>query len=157
VTNELSALDRWFEPWKSRFEALLADIEHQIIPFRSVAELLKVYNSGGVFISPRFLDNTYNWGHTEWKITLPMSCGRVALGSPLPSYREVADRSAGAGVRLCEDDDAWMAAFDAVLSGSFDFSTEEAAARAVARTHYSTPVVAATHQAFVTEVCLTNS
>ena len=153
VTNDLSALDRWFEPWKSRFESLLAAVEHEIIPFRSVAELLKIYSSGGVAISPRFLDNTYNWGHTEWKITLPMACGRVALGSPLPSYREVAQRSGGAGLRLCEDDEAWAAAFDAVLSGSFDFAAEETAAREVVRAHYSTPVVAAAHRACVAEVC----
>jgi hypothetical protein len=84
VTNDLSAMDRWFEPWKQRLESLLAEIEHEIVPFRSVKELLEVYNRGGVFISPRYLDNTYNWGHTEWKIALPMVCGRVALASPLP-------------------------------------------------------------------------
>lgn len=153
VTNSLSALDRWFEPWKSRFEALLASIEHTIIPFESVAALLPIYARGGVFISPRFLDNTYNWGHTEWKIALPMSCGRVALGSPLPSYRDVAERSGGRGLRLCETDGDWEAALDAMLSGEFDFETEEEAARAVVENHYSTPVVAAQHAGFLAEVC----
>ncbi len=153
VTNDLAALDRWFEPWKERFTRLLADIEHEVIPFRSIVELLQVYARGGVFISPRFLDNTYNWGHTEWKIALPMVCGRIALGSPLPSYREVAARSGGAGLRLCDSDDEWDAAFDAVLSGDFDFGSEELAARAVIEQHYSTPVVAAAHRQFVAEVC----
>lgn len=153
VTNSLTALDRWFEPWKSRLEGLLAACEHEIIPFRSIASLLEIYNAGGVFISPRFLDNTYNWGHTEWKITLPMACGRVVLGSPLPSYREVSGRSGGAGLRLCEDDAAWIAALEEVLSGNFDFPMEENAAREVVRHHYSTPVVAAAHAKFVAEIC----
>jgi glycosyltransferase involved in cell wall biosynthesis len=153
VTNDLAALDRWFDPWKTRFESLLAAIEHDIIPFRSVGELKKIYGSGGVFISPRFLDNTYNWGHTEWKIALPMACGRVALGSPLPSYREVAARSGGAGLRLCEDDASWSAALDEMLAGRFDFAAEEDAAREVVKKHYSTPVVAAAHHDYVADVC----
>jgi len=153
VTNDLEALDRWFEPWKSRFTSLLAAIEHEIIPFRSIGELLKIYARGGVFISPRFLDNTYNWGHTEWKIALPMACGRIALGSPLPSYREVAALSGGAGLRLCEDDEAWCTALDSIFAGNFNFAAEEQAAREVVEKHYSTPVVAAAHHQFVADVC----
>ncbi len=153
VTNDLAALDRWHEPYKSRFHSLLAAIEHTIIPFESVGSLLKIYGSGGVFISPRFLDNTYNWGHTEWKITLPMACGRIVLGSPLPSYRDVATRSAGAGLRICGDDAEWGAALDEILSERIDFASEELAAREVVEKFYSTPVVAAAHREYVAEVC----
>jgi len=153
VTNDLAALDRWFDPWKSRFESLLTAIEHKIFPFQSVPALMKTYAGGGIFISPRFLDNSYNWGHTEWKIALPMACGRIAFGSPLPSYRDVSARSGGAGLRICESDEDWMAAFDAALSGGIDFEAEEQAAREVIEKHYSTPVVAATHLQFVGEVC----
>ena len=153
VTNSLAALERWFDPWKARFESLLADIEHTIIPFQSVEALLPIYARGGVFISPRFLDNSYNWGHTEWKITLPMACGRMALGSPLPSYRDVRERSGGAGLRLCESDDDWSAALDAVLAGRIDLAAEEQAARKVVDEHYSTPIVAAAHARFLREVC----
>jgi hypothetical protein len=154
ITNDLSALARWFDPWKGKFQSLLAAVEHEVVPFESVQKLLARYGGGGgVFISPRFLDNTYNWGHTEWKITLPMVCGRVALGSPLPSYREVAQRSGGAGLRLCEGDEDWQQAFDAILAGDFDFAAEEQAAREVVRAHYSTPVVAEAHRACVAEIC----
>lgn len=153
VTNDLAALERWHEPYRSRFHDLLAAVAHTIVPFESIGSLLKIYGRGGVFISPRFLDNTYNWGHTEWKITLPMACGRVALGSPLPSYRDVAARSVGGGLRICEDDAQWMAAFDAVLSGNFGFEAEEAAAREVVVKFYSTPIVAASHHEYVAEVC----
>jgi hypothetical protein len=153
VTNDLAALDRWREPFKSRFHGLLAAIEHTIVPFESVGSLLKIYGYGGVFISPRFLDNTYNWGHTEWKITLPMACGRIVLGSPLPSYLDVAARSANAGLRICDDDAQWTAALDEILSGRLDFAAEEAAAREVVKTYYSTPVVAAAHHEYVAQVC----
>lgn len=157
VTNDLAALDRWFDPWKKRFQDLLGAVEHEAIPFRSVRSLMNFYAGvGGIFISPRFLDNSYNWGHTEWKITLPMACGRVALGSPLPSYRDVSERSGGLGLRVCESDDDWCAALESVLSGRFDFETEENAARAVVEKYYSTPVVAAAHAKFVTEVCGAN-
>jgi hypothetical protein len=154
VTNDLAALDRWFDPWKSRFQDLLKAVEHEVISFRSVRSLMQFYTAiGGVFISPRFLDNSYNFGHTEWKITLPMACGRVAFGSPLPSYRDVSERAGGRGVRLCESDNDWSAALENALSGRFDFAAEENAARAVVEKHYSTPVVAAAHAKFVTEVC----
>jgi hypothetical protein len=154
VTNDLAALNRWFEPWKRRFEQLLGSVEHTIVPFRSVAELLKLYgDGGGVFISPRFLDNTYNWGHTEWKITLPMACGRMAFGSPLPSYLDVAARSGGDGLRLCADDDAWSAALDDALSDRIDFAEEEKAARDVVEKFYATPAVAAAHHEYIAEVC----
>ncbi len=153
VTNELSALDRWFDPWKSRFGSLLGAVEHRIIPFQSVAALLRVYQQGGVFISPRFLDNTYNWGHTEWKITLPMACGRTVLASPLPSYQEVATRMSGPGLRLCDDDATWSTAFDEVLSVQRDWEREESAVRDVVQRHYSTPVVATAHAQFISETC----
>lgn len=153
VTNSLSAIDRWFEPWKSRFGNLLQTLEHEIIPFHSVAELLRIYAYGGVFISPRFLDNSYNFGHTEWKIALPMACGRMALGSPLPSYQDVATRSNGAGLRLCADEGAWMEAFDQILSGAVDLEAEGDAASKVVEEYYSTPVVAKAHREFVSHVC----
>jgi hypothetical protein len=153
ITNSLDALDRWVEPWKSRFEGLLAAVEHKIILYRSIPELLRVYARGGIFISPRFLDNTYNWGHTEWKIALPMACRRVVLGSPLPSYRDVAACSKGVGLRICEDHAAWEAALDDVLSGRIDFAAEGEAAQAVIEKYYSTPVVAAAHHGYVAQVC----
>lgn len=153
VTSSLAALERWFEPWKSRFEKLLATVEHTIMPFRSVGELLQIYGHGGVFISPRFLDNTYNLGHTEWKIALPMACARVALCSPLPSYLDVAERSGGRGLRICRESAEWRENLDAILSGRLDIEGEENAARDVIERHYSTPVVAESHREFMEEIC----
>ncbi len=153
VTNSLSALDRWITPYQERFEKLLSVLEHEVVPFTDIPALLECYAGGGVFLSPRFLDNSYNWGHTEWKITLPMACGRFVLASPIPSYRDVAERSGGLGLRICETSADWEQRFEELLSGSFDPESEEDAAREVVAKHYSTPVVAAAHRDFVREVC----
>jgi glycosyltransferase involved in cell wall biosynthesis len=153
VTNSLAALDRWFSPWKSRFEKLLTTVEHSVVPFRSVAELMKTYDGGGVFISPRFLNNTYNLGHTEWKIALPMACGRVALCSAVPSYSDVAERSGGRGLRICREAADWRENLEAILSDRFAFEEEECAAREVVERHYSTPLVAESHVRFMREIC----
>jgi hypothetical protein len=107
------------------------------------------YDEGGVLISPRFLDNTYNLVHTEWKITLGMARGRVALCSEQPSYLDVSARSAGLGIRICRTDTDWREALESVLSGTFDWASEQAAATNVVRRHYATSVVARTHAEFI--------
>lgn len=145
VTNSLAALDRWHDGLADRFRALLAVVEHEFIPFRSIPQLLAIYAQGGIAVSPRFLDNSYNLGHTEWKVALPMACGRTVLATPVPSYEEVARLSGGRGLRLCADDAAWDAAFAAALGSGIDFAAEGAAARRTIEEHYSTPVVAAAH------------
>jgi len=149
VTSSLAAIDRIYEPWRGRLQRLLEELECEIIPFQSIEHLFSVYDKGGVFISPRFLDNTYNMGHTEWKITLAMARGRVALCSPQPSYEDVAVRSAGKGVRVCRTDDEWDAALGEVLGMSFDWVGEQAAACRVVREHYATSVVAEAHVGFL--------
>ena len=146
VTSSLAALARWPEAQRRRFEALLARVEHEIIPFHSIPRLFTIYARGGVFIAPRFLDNTYNMGHTEWKITLPMACGRGVLASPLPSYADVARRPDGQGLRLCRSDDEWAAALGGAVRGDFFSDGEEKAARETVQAHYSTEVVARRHR-----------
>lgn len=152
VTNDLSAMNRWFGDHAARFRNLLACLDHEIVPFRSVENLMQIYAQGGAIVSPRFLDNTYNLGHTEWKIALGMACGRVALCSPVPSYLDVAQRSGGRGIRICRTDDDWLAAIEELLTGG-EAAREEEAARDVIRTHYSTAVVARAHREFIAE-CL---
>lgn len=152
VTNDLSALRRWYPPQQEEFRRLLDDVPHRIIPFESLSQLLRVYGEGGVALSPRYLDNSYNLGHTEWKITLAMACGRMALAAPVPSYVDVADRSAGAGVRICGTSEAWSEAVEGILAGRCDVAAEGRAARRVVEQHYATSVVAEQHAAFVREV-----
>ena len=150
VTNSLNALDSWKPDLRARFDRLLADVPHRIQPYTSVADLLAFYAAHRcICLSPRFADNSYNLGHTEWKITLAMACGQLALAGPVPSYRDVAERSGGAGVWLCATAEEWRAAFDRLLEGRLDWTAEEAAARKVVEKHYATEAVAAEHAVFM--------
>lgn len=153
VTNSLRALDAWKPELRARFDRLLADVPHAVRPYVSVADLLAFYASRRcVCLSPRFADNSYNLGHTEWKIALALACGRLALAGPVPSYRAVAERSGGAGVWLCATAADWRAAFDRLLQGRLDWNAEEAAARGVVEKYYATEPVAAEHAEFMKEV-----
>jgi len=112
VTNNLSAINRWNYDLRDRFNKLLSNLNHELIDYTSIENLFQIYSRGGIFISPRFLDNSYNYGHTEWKITLPMSCGLVVLCSPVPSYKCVAKLVNGLGVKICEDLESWESAIE---------------------------------------------
>lgn len=149
VTNDLAALDRWHEGYRARFEALLGAVPHRILRYAGVPALFALYGEGGVAIAPRFLDNSYNLGHTEWKITLAMACGRLVLCSPVPSYATVAARAGHRGIRICPTAGAWEDALDALLAGAVDWPAEEAAARDVVARHYATAVVARQHADFL--------
>jgi hypothetical protein len=152
ITNVLSALERWYPDYKDRFQSLLGVVPHRIIPYQSIEQLFQIFSQGGVVISPRFLDNSYNLGHTEWKITLGMACGRMAVCSPIPSYSMVANRSKGKGIRICHNREDWEKTFDEILSQAVDWEQEEKAANRVVEQYYSTPVVAAQHAAWVSKI-----
>ena len=155
ITNDLSALERWYPGYKDRFQALLTKVSHRIISYQNIEQLFQVYSRGGVAISPRFLDNSYNFGHTEWKITLPMACGRMVFSSPVPSYIKVSELSGGEGIRICHTPKDWDRGFDALLAGEIDLEREEIAANSVVEKFYSTPVVAEIHAGFVQSVLST--
>lgn len=150
VTGDLRAVDRWYPPYRERFMALLEDLAVRIVPFRSIEDLLEIYRQGGIFISPRFLDNSYNLGHTEWKITLPMACEVPVLCSPQPSYRTVARR--GGGVRICHTEEDWLEALEGYLSHVVDWREEGRLGRQTVVSHYSTEVIARQHLGFVSSL-----
>jgi hypothetical protein len=149
ITNALTALRRWPADAAARFRRLLDRVPHRILPYAGIPSLFDVYVQGGVFVAPRFLDNSYNLGHTEWKITLAMACGRLTLCSPVPSYCTVAERAGHRGIRICARDEDWAASLDAILAGQVDLGAEAEAARAVVAGHYATEVVARAHAAFL--------
>lgn len=149
VTGDLRAISNIFEPWQGRLRRLLADLACEVLPFRDIPALLALYDQGGVCISPRFLDNSYNMGHTEWKISLAMARGRVAIASPQPSYQDIHGRAGGHGVRICSDEEEWVAVFDQMLSSRFSWPEEQSQATAVVRQYYATSVVAEAHRAWL--------
>ncbi len=150
VTGSLDALSRIHEPWQGRLRRLLTDLACEVLPFQDILALLALYDQGGVCISPRFLDNSYNMGHTEWKISLAMARGRIALASPQPSYCDLRDRAGGQGVRICAGDMEWDAVLDNMLTGNFSWEEEQGQACAVVRQYYATSVVAADHVDWLT-------
>lgn len=152
VTNSLHHIERCHPPIRERLYGLLRDIPHQIIPFTSIPDLWSIYQQGGVCIAPRFLDNAYNQGHTEWKITLAMACGRVALCSPLSSYQAVQNASGGNGIRLRDTQEDWDGVFDEILSKSFAWECEESGARHVVEQNYDTRIIAGLHANWISSL-----
>lgn len=152
VTNSVSAINKIFQPWQDRLKQLLIDLNVEIIPFHNLEKLLSWYDQGGVFISPRFLDNTYNIGHTEWKITLPMARGRMVLCSPQKSYIDVARFANGKGIRICNSYEDWFRAFEELTAPSFDWENEQENSCQVVRDHYSASVVGAIHGNFIAQL-----
>lgn len=152
ITNSMDYLQKWYPPFRTEFEELLSLVPHRIVPFNSIEALMAEYDAGGVFISPRFLNNSYNLGHTEWKITLPMARGRVVLCSPQPSYCQVAEKTAGKGIRVCHDSAGWHGALRELTEPSFDWISEQRAAADVVQNHYSTTEVAGNHLRFVKKI-----
>lgn len=152
VTNGLEAIERCHEPVRDGLRRLLHAIPHRVIPYESVEKLWDVYAQGGICMAPRFLDNAYNMGHTEWKITLAMACGRIAVCHPLSSYEAVAERSKGRGIRVCRTAEDWDRVMDEILSGDIRWEEEESAAREVVERYYDTAVLARQHAAYIMKV-----
>jgi len=145
ITNSLGALKKWYEPYEKEFHSMLKQLSHEIIPFTSIDDLMKVYAQGGVCISPRFLDSSYNLGHSEWKITLAMAKGCITLASEQKSYIDVYDRADGHGLRICRSNEEWEAALKAILDPNFSWKQEQDAALTVVKDYYSSSVIADQH------------
>ena len=148
ITGDLSASSRWKKNYKARIDKLLDDIGALLIPFQGAHALLNQYQNSDVVLSPRFLDNSYNLGHTEWKITLAMACGCVAVASPIPSYEEVRKRSSDEAITLCNTKEEWCQAFENLLVEGVRNDSREMAMIVVDK-HYSSRVVAETHSRFL--------
>jgi hypothetical protein len=152
ITGDLRALSRVYEPWRGRLRSLMMDLDCEVLPFQDISTLMEEYDRGGVAISPRFLDNSYNKGHTEWKISLAMARGRVALASPQPSYYDLWERARGNGVRICREEDEWSDSLENMLVGNFHWQQEQDGACVVVRQYYATSVVAAQHQQWLATI-----
>lgn len=152
ITNALDSLRLWSESTRRDFNDLLSQVEHEIISFTTVEDLLKIYDKGGIFISPRYLNNSYNLGHTEWKIALAMARGRYVLCSPQQSYIELHNLASSKGVRVCRTDNEWHAAINELATREFDWFGEQAAACSVVRKYYASSVLALKHLNFIKSV-----
>ena len=69
---------------------------------------------GGEFcISPRRTDNTYDLGHSHFKIGVFMAQGVPALAAPLPSYKEVIEKTGGG--KICQSESDWGKTLDEIM------------------------------------------
>ncbi|MDD5198729.1 MAG: hypothetical protein PHC88_02920 [Terrimicrobiaceae bacterium] len=154
VTDDIeTAAKRWPVEVRERFGRFLGRVPHALHRYRDIPHLFGLYATGGVIVSPRFLDVPYNLSHTEWKITLGMACGLPAIASPVPSYVDAAERSEPDAVSLCETFADWISAFDGFLSDSSRLREGGRAAFEAVRQHYETGVVAERHAAWIGETC----
>jgi glycosyltransferase involved in cell wall biosynthesis len=120
-------------------EELRAAIPTRFVPFdlRGYARLLRECD---VIISPKRLQNGYELGHTEWKITLGMAAGLPAVASPQQSYVEAIGHRGG-GI-VADSPHEWTEALGRLAADRG--LREEVGARALetVREQYATPVVA---------------
>jgi hypothetical protein len=144
VTKDPVDMSRWQLPYRQRMENLLSDLDAKVIPYRNVEQLFDIYIQSDAVLSPRLLDNSYNLGHTEWKITLGMACGCRALASPVPSYRDVWARSSGTEIVLCDTQDKWHSAFETMLTTGVSWDARARSQRIVEK-YYSSRVIAGQH------------
>jgi glycosyltransferase involved in cell wall biosynthesis len=91
-------------------------------------------------ISPRYLNNGYNLGHTEYKISLGMARCLPAIASPQPAY-VTAIAQDGGGI-LCDTSADWQAALTHLRDDPDARLQMGRAARRTVENHYLTPVVA---------------
>jgi glycosyltransferase involved in cell wall biosynthesis len=93
-----------------------------------------------IIISPKQLVNSYEIGHTEYKITLGMAAGLPAVASPQQSYIEAISYKGG-GV-IASTSAEWFAALDNLIKNHKLREDLGEKARQTVIERYSTPVVA---------------
>lgn len=71
---------------------------------------------GEICLVHRAVDNSYNQGHSFYKVAVFMAEGVPALASPVPSYAEIIQDRENGGIIADNSVDAWGAALDAILA-----------------------------------------
>jgi glycosyltransferase involved in cell wall biosynthesis len=93
-----------------------------------------------VIISPKILNNAYEMGHTEYKITLGMAVGLPSVASAQRSYVEAIEHRGGGIIAETEAD--WLSALSSLASDAEMRRDLGEKARLTVLEKYSTPVVA---------------
>ena len=144
VTNAAASQVRWRGGYANRLKKLFTELRVEMIRYTGLDALFEVYNNADIVVAPRFLDNSYNLGHSEWKISLGLSCGCPALVSAVPSYVDVAERSSEKVVTLCAAAEDWHKSINRLLIDGVDHNVRQSA-RQVVTDHYSSRVIANEH------------
>lgn len=106
---------------------------------------------GEICVAPRRIDNTYDLGHSLFKIGVFMALGVPAIASPVPSYTEVLKD--GKGGMLCHTIEEWDKALAIALQERETLVTwSEQASEGMRR--YHTDHIADQYVALFRELCL---
>ena len=111
----------------------------RFVPFE-LRRYPRVLRGCDVIVSPKRLDNGYELGHTEWKITLGMAVGLPAIASPQRSYVEAIEHEGG-GI-VAADQAGWRDALERLRDDPPYRAELGERARRTVHERYSTPVVA---------------
>ena len=104
-----------------------------------------------IIISPKMLVNSYEIGHSEYKITLGMGAGLPVVASPQQSYIEAISHNGG-GI-IASRSGEWLAALDGLIKDHKLREDMGVRARQTVLERYSTPVVAKRYYQVIEE-CL---
>lgn len=125
----------------------ILEMRHFDFTLKRYAEVLA---QSDIIISPKVLNNSYELGHSEYKITLGMAAALPAIASPQRSYIEAIGHRGGGFI--CADEEQWQdvmerLATDAELRGCLG-----AEARKTVEERYSSSVVAQQYCDFLREI-----
>jgi hypothetical protein len=123
------------------------EMRHFDFTLKRYAEIL---GHSDIIISPKVLNNSYELGHSEYKITLGMAAGLPAIASPQRSYIEAVGHR-GAGF-ICGDEEQWEEALERLAADTELRNRLGAKARRTVEARYSSAVVARQYCDFLREV-----
>lgn len=102
-----------------------------------------------IILSPKYLDCSYEMGHTEYKISPGMALGLPVIASPQASYVEAL---AGGGGLVVDGEEEWRQALEQLGRDSATRERMGSDGRATVRSRYATAVVADRYHRLILEL-----
>lgn len=127
-------------------ERLKRTIEVDIVKFE-YKKYPKLLLQGDIIVSPKLINNSYEIGHSEYKITLGMAQGLPVIASPQQSYIEALENSS-AGF-ICKDEGEWLFAFEELLNSPELRQIKGTSGRDIVVRRYSSPIIAMDYLKFI--------
>lgn len=115
----------------------------------SLKRYAKILAHCDAIISPKVLNNSYELGHSEYKITLGMAAGLPAIASPQRSYMEAIDHRNGG--LICAREEEWQDALERLVADAQLRGHLGNEARLTVEERYASQVVARQYLSFIRE------
>jgi len=127
-------------------------IKCHFVPYSDIGYAYLLSKSD-ILVSPKYLDNSYDICHTEYKIALGMAAGLPVVASPQKSYIEAINHQGGGFI--CSSSKEWINVLN-ILKNDHKLRRQIGKiARATIERHYSTKVIASRYRDKIIE-CLKN-